>query len=278
MARSRPRSFTCRLRRREIFGRFGKKREVTAATNSFFFSSLSSLFSTSFAEWSSTYCRPSRRDINVVVTIGLLLQNGWLQKALRARDHFEREKMILFWFRICVLLLYCRDDNSVNPARFEPRLWRRLVPNLHDFYDWAIVLICAILCVFVFVSSSRCLGVLADIFYSSSVFIFCIIIIIDNRAIRTGSYLVYIYVSILRVRGKNAAFILSLCVCVCFCSLCESGSMCASSRQSLLKLFYMDIIKIAKGYQGNEDFSFPNWSTLKRNRSARSPPSNSCQN
>lgn len=164
MARSRPRSFTCRLRRREIFGRFGKKREVTAATNSFFFSSLSSLFSTSFAEWSSTYCRPSRRDINVVVTIGLLLQNGWLQKALRARDHFEREKMILFWFRICVLLLYCRDDNSVNPARFEPRLWRRLVPNLHDFYDWAIVLICAILCVFVFVSSSRCLGVLADIF------------------------------------------------------------------------------------------------------------------
>lgn len=113
MARSRPRSFTCRLRRREIFGRFGKKREVTAATDSFFFSSLSSLFSTSFAEWSSTYCRPSRRDINVVVTIGLLLQNGWLQKALRARDHFEREKMILFWFRICVLLLYCRDDNSV---------------------------------------------------------------------------------------------------------------------------------------------------------------------
>ncbi|CCO66445.1 unknown protein [Bathycoccus prasinos] len=78
-----------------------------------------------------------------------------------------------------------------------------------------------------------------------------------ERAIRTGSYLVDIYVSILRVRGENAAFILSLCVCVCLCSLCESGSMCASSRQSL-KLFYIDIIKIAKGYQGNEDFSFPN--------------------
>ena len=145
-----------RLRRREIFGWFGKKREVTAATDSFFFSSLSSLFSTINAEWSSTYCRPSRRDINVVVTIGLLLQNGWLQKALRARDHFEREKrfdFVLISHR--VVLLYCRDDNSVNPARFEPRLWRRLVPNLHDFYDWAIVLICAILCVFVvFVSSS----------------------------------------------------------------------------------------------------------------------------
>ena len=92
--------------------------------------------------------------------------------------------------------------------------------------------------------------------FYSTVFIFCIIII-DNRAIRTGSYLVDIYVSILRVRGENAAFILSLCVCVCLCSLCESGSMCASSRQSL-KLFYIDIIKIAKGYQGNEDFSFPN--------------------
>lgn len=128
-----------RLRRREIFGWFGKKREVTAATDSFFFSSLSSLFSTINAEWSSTYCRPSRRDINVVVTIGLLLQNGWLQKALRARDHFEREKrfdFVLISHR--VVLLYCRDDNSVNPARFEPRLWRRLVPNLHDFYDWAI--------------------------------------------------------------------------------------------------------------------------------------------
>ena len=128
-----------RLRRREIFGWFGKKREVTAATDSFFFSSLSSFFSTINAEWSSTYCRPSRRDINVVVTIGLLLQNGWLQKALRARDHFEREKrfdFVLISHR--VVLLYCRDDNSVNPARFEPRLWRRLVPNLHDFYDWAI--------------------------------------------------------------------------------------------------------------------------------------------
>ena len=109
-------------------------------------------------------------------------------------------------------------------------------------------------------SSSRRRAVWAfslTFFYSPSVFIFCIIII-DNRAIRTGSYLVYIYVSILRVRGENAAFILSLCVCVCLCSLCESGSMCASSRQSLLKLFYIDIIKIAKGYQGNEDFSFPN--------------------
>ena len=132
-----------------------ERREVTAATDSFFFSSLSSLFSTINAEWSSTYCRPSRRDINVVVTIGLLLQNGWLQKALRARDNFEREKrfdFVLISHR--VVLLYCRDDNSVNPARFEPRLWRRLVPNLHDFYDWAIVLICAILCVFVFVVSS----------------------------------------------------------------------------------------------------------------------------
>ena len=96
----------------------------------------------------------------------------------------------------------------------------------------------------------------ADIFLLTIRF-HLLIIIIDNRAIRTGSYLVYIYVSILRVRGENAAFILSLCVCVCLCSLCESGSMCASSRQSL-KLFYIDIIKIAKGYQGNEDFSFPN--------------------
>lgn len=141
-----------------------ERREVTAATDSFFFSSLSSFFSTINAEWSSTYCRPSRRDINVVVTIGLLLQNGWLQKALRARDHFEREKIWFCFDFADVVLLYCRDDNSVNPARFEPRLWRRLVPNLHDFYDWAIVLICAILRVFVvFVSSSRCLGVLADI-------------------------------------------------------------------------------------------------------------------
>ena len=148
-----------------------ERREVTAAINSFFFSSLSSLFSTINAEWSSTYCRPSRRDINVVVTIGLLLQNGWLQKALRARDNFEREKrfdFVLISHR--VVLLYCRDDNSVNPARFEPRLWRRLVPNLHDFYDWAIVLICAILCVFVVVVSS--FGRSLTFFYSPSVFIF----------------------------------------------------------------------------------------------------------
>lgn len=86
-------------------------------------------------------------------------------KKLWERETISREKrfdFVLISHR--VVLLYCRDDNSVNPARFEPRLWRRLVPNLHDFYDWAIVLICAILRVFVFVSSSRCLGVLADIF------------------------------------------------------------------------------------------------------------------
>ena len=90
----------------------------------------------------------------------------WLTaKSFESERPFREREKIWFCFDFAdVVLLYCRDDNSVNPARFEPRLWRRLVPNLHDFYDWAIVLICAILCVVVVVvSSSRCLGVLADI-------------------------------------------------------------------------------------------------------------------
>jgi len=92
-------------------------------------------------------------------------------KKLWERETISREKrfdFVLISHR--VVLLYCRDDNSVNPARFEPRLWRRLVPNLHDFYDWAIVLICAILCVFVVVVSS--FGRSLTFFYSPSVFIF----------------------------------------------------------------------------------------------------------
>ena len=85
-------------------------------------------------------------------------------KKLWERETISREKR-WFCFDFAFAYYYYIAVMTIRyPARFEPRLWRKLVPNLHDFYDWAIVLICAILRVFVFVSSSRCLGVLADIF------------------------------------------------------------------------------------------------------------------
>ena len=138
-----------------------ERREVTAATDSFFFSSLSSFFSTINAEWSSTYCRPSRRDINVVVTIGLLLQNGWLQKALRARDHFEREKRFDFvlisqtWYYY-IAVMTIRLTQLALSLGFEEDLFQTYTTFMTEQYT-------ILWCVFVVVSSSRCLGVLADI-------------------------------------------------------------------------------------------------------------------
>ena len=64
-----------------------------------------------------THCRPSRRDINVVVTI------GFSNYTVADCKENARERERLFTSRA-----RCYDDTSVNPARFEPRLWRRLVP------------------------------------------------------------------------------------------------------------------------------------------------------
>jgi len=48
------------------------------------------------AEWSITYCRPSRRDINVVVTIGFIIfTNGWLQRKKERERLRERVLMII---------------------------------------------------------------------------------------------------------------------------------------------------------------------------------------
>lgn len=149
---------------------------------------------------------------------------------------------------------YCRDDKSVNPARFEPRLWRRLVPNLHDFFDWAIFTRCrsrVVLTLSHSLSLSRARSresvVPLQTFYSP-VFIFYR----NNRrqiVEKKGSHL---KCTILRVRGEKCrVYMLSFACVFVFMRV----SMCASRQHQTLLL--QQLIEIAKKTSRKWGILFP---------------------
>ena len=97
------------------------------------------------------YCRPSRSDINVVVTIGFITYS-WLHHWVCIYTHREHSKSSLAfgeepWSEYAsAIFVRLRWWHSVNPARFELRLWRDLF-LLHDIFVWAIILIVSIVCI-----------------------------------------------------------------------------------------------------------------------------------
>ena len=215
-----------------------------------------------------THCRPSRRDINVVVTI------GFSNYTVADCKENARERERLFTSRA-----RCYDDTSVNPARFEPRLWRRLVPITYTTLWLSNT----------FRAASR--FVEADSFAYSPV-LSSLLLLSSSTEHSKGIYIyiclfvcVYIYISIFicnftRPRRKCCVYSLFARVYVVYVFACFSPfARCANrTTTTTTNSFIAHPLSIAKEHQGNEDFSFPNWSTLKRKQSARSPPSNSCQN
>ena len=195
-----------------------------------------------------THCRPSRRDINVVVTI------GFSNYTVADCKENARERERLFTSRA-----RCYDDTSVNPARFEPRLWRRLVPITYTTLWLSNT----------FRAASR--FVEADSFAYSPV-LSSLLLLSSSTEHSKGIYIyiyvclcvcVYLYIYIYMQFYASAAKmlrLLSLCTCVCGVCVCvflSVRSMCESDDDNDDELFYRTSIINCKRTSRKWGFLFP---------------------